>query len=888
MKKLIFMFLLLCAAALQMTAQTVSEWMFHIRGTDEYMYGSGKDLKVGKEPHDASYLWLIEATDSESVRIRNKQTGEYLRLDDNNNVRLSPMPITWDSSFIWSYEGFTHKYMTNCGWFTLSNAKGDKASYLVVRNGEIRYLPIERYTDFNAHWTPLRQNSASLPFTLAPNEVVESSFLGERMAKAISEKEIVSNYHGTNRWKLSRDISAFPKFTAKSNLLVPALYNMALEEMLLDIRKDSTYMAGALWPDTWTRDAVYSIYFSYSWIMPEVSRRTLEKQTLRNPREALQDTGSGGSYPISTDRVVWAVAAWEYYLVTGDKVWLQEAYEGLRNTALKDLHIAFDADANLFKGETCSMDWRTHTYPNWFTNVNIGESFSSGTNALHFFLYRFLANAGSILKVPAEEQMLWKNTSEKLKQGMNEHFWNEEKGLFECYLYPGFLGYIPSQRVGCMSNGLAAILGVASSEQIDKVVKNSPMYAYGAAVLYPSIPDDFAYHNKSVWPVWETPLMYAAKTSGNFAVTEHLMKSLVRQSALFLTHKENMTYDTGYDRNTALNSDRQLWSVASYISMVYRVLFGMELTMEGVRFNPVLPAWVGNEIKLDNFKYRNTILNITVKGEGTKVTSFIVNGQKKKPSYVLPANAKGVYNIVMTVTGDTDSNADINMVTAGPRNCWSPIEPVIRFENQYIHWSMQPGVTYRLKGIGVNKEVRSPYNLRKEKPGYYAVCAVDEKGVESDLSNPVLYTFYERRYEAEDFAKSSFIEAKSKGYSGSGYVKDCSAAPANLSIEIEVPETGDYMIRFTGSNGNGPHDTFCTIRSLSLDGKDYATVILEAYGDWSEWTHTNHILLRNLSAGKHTVSLTVNPEQRGFDNNMSFNKENLNDWFIDYLTVIRF
>ena len=96
------------------------------------------------------------------------------------------------------------------------------------------------------------------------------------------------------------------------------------------------------------------------------------------------------------------------------------------------------------------------------------------------------------------------------------------------------------------------------------------------------------------------------------------------------------------------------------------------------------------------------------------------------------------------------------------------------------------------------------------------------------------------------------------------------------------------MIRFTGSNGNGPHDTFCTIRSLSLDGKDYATVILEAYGDWSEWTHTNHILLRNLSAGKHTVSLTVNPEQRGFDNNMSFNKENLNDWFIDYLTVIRF
>lgn len=208
----------------------------------------------------------------------------------------------------------------------------------------------------------------------------------------------------------------------KNNTLIPALYNMALEETLLNILPDSTWKAGANWADTWTRDAVYSIYFSYAWIMPGMSRRTLEKQTLKNPSEALQDTGTGGSYPISTDRVVWAIAAWEYYLVTGDKGWLKEAYEGLRNTALKDLHVAFDSNVNLFKGETCSMDWRTHTYPNWFTNVNIGESFSSGTNALHLFLYRFLKDAGNILKVSVEEQELWHVASEKLKQSINKYF----------------------------------------------------------------------------------------------------------------------------------------------------------------------------------------------------------------------------------------------------------------------------------------------------------------------------------------------------------------------------------------------------------------------------------------------------------------------------------
>lgn len=886
MNKVIFVILLLSINIMQVSAQVMSEWLFHIRGTDEYMHGLGEKIGTSKDAYDDSFIWLVEATDSESVRIRNKQSGKYLQLV-GSDVRLFSLSNAQDSSFIWSYSGFDWAYMSNCGWFTLTNAKGRDGSCLVARNGMIEYSPISRNTELNAHWTPVRINSEKLPFVLSDSEVVESSFLGKRTATALSDKEIVSDYHGANRWILSRNISEFPQFTAKDNTLVPALYNMALEETLLDILPDSTWKAGANWADTWTRDVVYSIYFSYSWIMPEMSRRTLEKQTLKNPSEALQDTGTGGSYPISTDRVVWAMAAWEYYLSTGDKVWLKEAYEGLRNTALKDLHIAFDSNVNLFKGETCSMDWRTHTYPNWFTNVNIGESFSCGTNALHFFLYRFLADAGNILKVPKEEQKLWNTTGEKLKQGINTHFWNKKQGLFDCYLYPEFMDYVASQRVGCMSNGLASILGVASAEQINEVVEKFPMYAYGAAVLYPTIPDDFAYHNKSIWSVWQTPLMYAAKKVRNLAVTEHLMKSLIRQSALFLTHKENLTYDTGYDCNTALNSDRQLWSVASYISMVYRILFGMELTPEGIHFNPMLPGWVGREIRLNNFKYRNAILNITVKGEGTKIASFTVNGKSQNMSYVLPSESKGVYDIVISLVKDSGSNDGINMVAAGPRNCWSPIEPVVRLENQYIHWAMQPGVTYRLKGRGVNKEIQSPYNLRKENPGYYAICAVDEKGIESDLSNPILYTFYERRYEAEDFADTPFIATKEKGYSGRGYVEDYSSNPAGLVIQIEVPEKGDYTIRFTGSNGNGPHDTFCTIRSLFLDGKDCGTIILEAYGDWAEWTHSNHIVLRNLSAGKHTLSLKINPEKRGFDNNMSFNKKNLNDWFIDYLTVIR-
>lgn len=232
----------------------------------------------------------------------------------------------------------------------------------------------------------------------------------------------------------------------------------------------------------------------------------------------------------------------------------------------------------------------------------------------------------------------------------------EKQGCYTCYLYPEYLGYRPTQRVGVMSNGLAAVLDIATTGQSIQMVENFPLYPYGAAVLYPSIPDDFSYHNKSVWPVWETPYMYAARDVKNTKVVEHMIKSLVRAGALFLTHKENMTYDTGYDCGTALNSSRQLWSVASYISMVYRVLFGMTMEEEGITFTPVVPDLVAGKISLENFRYRDAVLNINITGKGNTVKKITVNGQDQKLPYLLPATAQGDYtiDIVMTATHASD------------------------------------------------------------------------------------------------------------------------------------------------------------------------------------------------------------------------------------------
>ncbi len=865
------------SAAMSAAVPQTQEWLLQSRSSGKYVYEDSGSYRMAATPSGDAFVWTIEAAGGEMLKLRNAGSGNYICLGADGAV------VPGNGRAVWKITGFPYSCMRSVGWYRLSPAGGD-SGWLKESDGILCCGAADENTDRNHHWTLVRRDGASVPYVLDGNSVTESSFMGLRKAEAVSDKEIHSDWHGDEVWKLSGDISRFPEFSMEGGHLVPALYNMALEEMLLDIRKDSTFQAGALWPDTWTRDAVYSIYFSFSWIMPEISRRTLEKQTLRNPAEALQDTGTGGSYPISTDRVVWALAAWEYYLVTGDREWLGYAYEGLRNTAMKDLHVAYDPQVKLFRGETASMDWRTHTYPDWFTNAHIGESFSSGTNALHLFLYRFLSRAGEIIKAPEDEVALWNRVTEDLTQGYNERFWDSDRGLYRCWLYPGFMGYAATDRVAVMANGLAAVCGAASRQQTAALVRNYPLYPYGAAVLYPSKPDGFAYHNKGIWPVWQTPLMYAAREVGNMAVLDHLMKSLTRSAALFLTHKENWTYDTGYDANTALNSDRQLWSVASYISMVYRILFGMELHEDGVTFSPAVPEYFAGPLYLEGMKYRRAVIDLTVNGYGDKVASLKVNGRTKPAGWMLPAGARGHYDIVIDME-DSGQEHEANIVGAGPGYCWAPEEPTISAENGTLIYSQTPGHRFFLYGNGKAKQVWPPYDLNREEDGYWSLYAVAEDGKTSDLSDPVLKTSWTARYEIEDFVDASAVSSEYKGWSGKGYVSDSGASHRDIDIEFDVPEDGDYVICFTGANGHGPHDVYCTIRSLFLDGADTATVFLEAYGDWNVWTSSNHVILRDLKAGKHTVSIRFNPEDKGFDNNMSFNRDNLNDWNIDYMTV---
>src|SRR6516225_2583466 len=68
------------------------------------------------------------------------------------------------------------------------------------------------------------------------------------------------------------------------------------------------FVTGVKWPFVWTRDSAYSIDLALGWLDPARARRTLEFKLsdvrVKSAPQGLyvvQDTGSGGSWPISTD-----------------------------------------------------------------------------------------------------------------------------------------------------------------------------------------------------------------------------------------------------------------------------------------------------------------------------------------------------------------------------------------------------------------------------------------------------------------------------------------------------------------------------------------------------------------------------------------------------------
>lgn len=678
---------------------------------------------------------------------------------------------------------------------------------------------------------------------------------GHYRATAPDSGTLVSDYPEADNpegsWHLSKDISRFAAYQAPTRY-EEAMYNLSLEECQNAVEPDSTLRTGRSWAGVWTRDVSYSTLLAMAHIQTEAAKKSLLHKVNARGR-IIQDTGTGGSWPVSTDRIIWSVAAWEIYKVTGDQKWLETIYPAIKISVEDDILTDYDPVTGLVKGESSYLDWREQEYPLWMNPADIYNSENLGTSCVHYRALRILAEMERMFG--GADAGRYDSLADKIREGINKYLWLEDKGFYAQYLY-GRQFLTPSPRSETLGEALAVLWDIATAEQAERICAVMASQPFGTSCFFPNIAGIPPYHNDAMWPFVQAFWMKACAYAGNEKGVLHSIACIWRNAGLYLTNKENMVIYDGKWQGTEINSSNMLWSLSGNLSIVYSVLFGLSFEKEGLAFKPFVPKPMAGTRRLEAYPYRKALLNITLEGYGSGISAFYLDGGKTEA--FLPGDLEGAHEVRIVLDGHIRPS-QITMVA----NAYSPDTPVCIRSDNMLNWETVDGAkAYRILCNGKPCHETRENFYRMDQYGEYQVIALGVNGYESFASEPVTYVNGNLvMVPLEAFGKAE--KAPYYQYEGKGYLPLSLKENREVSIPVTIAQSGEYALDFLYANANGPVNTEnkCAVRTL-WDGTERLGVVVmpqcgeDAYGTWK---YTPSRIVR-LEAGKHVFRLSFEPE----------------------------
>ena len=675
-----------------------------------------------------------------------------------------------------------------------------------------------------------KKNYENEKFVWTDNYVSE----GNHAALAPSTEEIVTTCLSKDgkplRWVRKNDIYKYGKFTGTSTLET-ALYNMAVDEMINNFEKDGTLRTGLYWGGVWTRDVSYSSLLSLAYMCPDKVKNSLEVKIDRMGR-IIQDTGTGGSWPCSSDRVVWALSAWNIYLATGDIEWLQKAYPVIIKSLECDDMVVFNPQTGLYRGESSFIDWREQSYPTWAQPADIYLSECLGTNAAYYGVLKVTADMAAALGFKKDVKK-YTQKAEALKKAINDKFWVEEDGYYASYWY-GRQNLIRTQHSETLGESFCVLFGIADEERAAKVISSMHVGEFGPPIFSPQIVSQGNYHNNGVWPYVTSFWGKAAAKAENETALLHALACNVRTAALYATNYENYSFNTGNPYTTLMNSPNMLWGLSGFMGLFHRTFFGFEFSQDGLALNPFVPTVLAGTRKLEAFPYRGMSLDITVKGSGHEIASCLIDG--KEADAFIPADWTGKHTVEIVMKGEHKPSS-INLV-----GYIGMLEtPVVQETTGKLQWKAIDGVAkYEVLKDGQVAAETTACEWTATENGEYQVRAISAKGVHSFTSEPL-------RYYADASIQMLGVDKWLDEKLGE-----------QVKLKVTVPVTGWYVIDWEYANGSGEVEqrNHCANRQLYVDGKNFTTMVFPQRGldDWKNYGWSTPVKLY-LKKGSHQLAL---------------------------------
>lgn len=630
--------------------------------------------------------------------------------------------------------------------------------------------------------------------------------------------------------------------------VLAAMYNMAMHELKSSVTPDGLLLAGASWSTVWTRDIAYAAALGGALAEPAACRASLESRV--KDGVIMQDTGTGGGWPISIDRVSWALGGWTLYLSTGDRDWLAYCAKTLEATFAQD-ELVLPAEPVLRPGETSFLDWRKQSYPSWMEPADIGATYAFGTNVLYYVARMLAARMFQKLGRP-DEAAVHAEAAAKLARAIEEGFWS--RAMRQYGMVRTAEGYL-DERTDALATALAVISGLAG-RHAERALAALPRSPWGTPVFSPYKADTpEAYHNYAIWPFVEAFVLMAHAEQQDTQGAARSMACLLRAAMAFGTNKENFHAETGRAEDTVQNSDRQLWSVTGMLALFYYGLFGIQYEHDNIVFAPCVPRAFAGDHWLTNLRIRDMVLDVHLNGYGTGVCTAMVNG--KAGSSIIPLNSKGriVVEIALMPTEDDGPEPVYPRAMPNlPAPEWDAPAPGL------LRWKPVEGATsYCLYADGTALAVTAACTHSIARPDShcceYRVQAANATAV-SCLSRPWNSASAEAVWRLAPLRIGEEAEYSVEG--GQAWL-DTRPCTSRLDYEKATLEAGRYRIRVrycNATNSLGDGDT-CALRELWADGRRVAVIPLPhntQAGQWEDYTYTAPVTV-SLQQGEHRFSL---------------------------------
>lgn len=440
-------------------------------------------------------------------------------------------------------------------------------------------------------------------------------------------------------------------------------YKLAINTVDINVRR-GILAAGTEYGGEWTRDISINSWNGVSLLRPEVAEKSLWSVTIN------KDT-IGHQY---WDKILWAIAACNHYQVTGDKVFLKQAYTCSANTMKELEHSTFDSKYGLFMGPSVFNDGIA-AYPE---PVYEPLNFSGGvldhkgsyhikclsTNSVYYAAYIALSNMSGILNIDKAITEGYLQKAETLKKNILANFYDKEKNTFSYLIDQN--GKLANYQEG-LGISFVVMFGILDGEKANQLVGNAVVSKYGITSVYPDLPRYSAEkpgrHNNIIWPMVNGFFANAAVVAGNYKMFTNELNGLTRLALdadkgdynfreIFNPYSGKP--DGGYQ---AWGEERpnyhwasctvQTWSATAYLNMIHYGLAGIRVQNDGISFSPYLPQNV-HYLELSDIKYRQSVLKIIIKGNGSTIKSFLVNG-KPQSGHHIDSTIKGANKITIVL-----------------------------------------------------------------------------------------------------------------------------------------------------------------------------------------------------------------------------------------------